>query len=227
MPDSIKKQEKALFEEWKKSDPCFEKGFVSDGVVDEEAFRAAPRRIVYLLKEVNDEVDLVWVLCEFLREGGRGYTWDNITRWTEGILDRGIDWAELKIITEERRKETLRKIAVVNLKKTPGGSSASIKSIQAAARRDRERIEEQLSLYDPDYIICCGTGVGDIFLQDVLQKEPPFWQETSFERLGYRIGYRQEKGPLIISYWHPQARKKMEELYNALLDTLQEAEGGK
>ena len=66
---------------------------------------------LFLLKEVNGGED--WDLREFLREGGRKQTWDNVTRWVIGInhLERDIPWKELETITEEQRIEFLSRFS--------------------------------------------------------------------------------------------------------------------
>lgn len=103
---SIKSREKKIFP-----------NIISDGVVDENQFLNARYKIVYILKEVNSEGD-PWDLCKFLYdEGGRYQTWDNIARWTKGILN----WSTLndynKDHNKERRLKYLKKIAAINLKK--------------------------------------------------------------------------------------------------------------
>ena len=58
-------------------------GFIRDEIVDHEFYWKSGIKILFLLKEVNGGED--WDLREFLREGGRKQTWDNVTRWVIGI----------------------------------------------------------------------------------------------------------------------------------------------
>ena len=98
---SIKKEEDLLFEELKKFSP----EIVYDGVVNEKSFLSARYRIVYILKEVNGGKN--WDLRDFVYDGGRTQTWDNIARWTEGILswEKDFLWEEMqKIMREEGKK---------------------------------------------------------------------------------------------------------------------------
>ena len=79
---TIRKMEDELFVEWKQQ----LSGLVRDGIVDESEYNNAKRKIVYVLKEVNSD-DSTLDLRDFVAEGGRWQTWDNIARWTQGILD--------------------------------------------------------------------------------------------------------------------------------------------
>ena len=77
---SIKEREEFLFQKLREKDP----DIVADGVICEQEFLNARYKIVYILKEVNGGKS--WDLRDFVYEGGRPQTWDNIARWTEGIL---------------------------------------------------------------------------------------------------------------------------------------------
>ena len=127
-------------------------------------------KIAIILKEVND---LGGDLREFLSEGARpeprDETWDNVTRWVCGIknLPSIREWSFYEEITRDCRKETLKSIVAMNLKKSPGGASTEPKALAAAARADKDYIRRQYSLYDPDITICGGTGVDELFLEAV------------------------------------------------------------
>lgn len=109
----IKVEEDLLFEKLRISLP----EAVCDGVVDEKSFFFARYRIVYILKEVNGGES--WDLRKFLYDGGRPQTWDNIARWSKGIFswEKEFYWEELQENNEKRRREQLKKIAAINLKK--------------------------------------------------------------------------------------------------------------
>jgi len=107
---SITKQENELFTEW-----AIERGygnfFVKDGVPNPEQFeRAAIKatgkkcRICFVLKEaITDEDEKDVDMRDWVNTvGGRRQTWDNITRWTQAILDCG-DY--LQDVSEDDRKK--------------------------------------------------------------------------------------------------------------------------
>ena len=85
-----------------------------------------------------------------LRDGDhQGATWNNITRWIEGIvrLPHIVSWSELSPAPdEERRKQALRKVVAVNLKKSPGGSEANDDKLRGAAQANRDLLLAQLSI---------------------------------------------------------------------------------
>ena len=106
---SIKEREEFLFQKLREKDP----DIVADGVICEQEFLNARYKIVYILKEVNGGKS--WDLRDFVYEGGRPQTWDNIARWTEGILswEKEFPWSEMETDNEQRRLRELKKIAAV------------------------------------------------------------------------------------------------------------------
>lgn len=111
-------EENSLFEAWSSQ----RESFVQDGIVDANEYARSRVKLLFILKEVNDQDDGSWDLRQFLREGGRAQTWNAVTRWVEGIerLPCIEPWNNLSEVDNDRRKRTLRKIAAVNLKKEPG-----------------------------------------------------------------------------------------------------------
>ncbi len=77
----IKEKQDELFAELKNINP----NIIPDGGVDEEEYLKAAYKILYVLKEVNGGKN--WSLVDFLREGGRPQSWNNISCWTEAILN--------------------------------------------------------------------------------------------------------------------------------------------
>lgn len=213
---SIVKREEAIFNEWRKRWPKL----VSDGVVDEEAYLASQPRLLFLLKEVNDEGGGGWSLCEFLRKGARAQTWDNITRWVMGIraLPSDLRWMEdLENIDESVRTDTLHSIAVMNLKKSPGGYVTENKKFRQVAVGDREFIRHQIDLYDAHLLICCGSVVGDT-LEEIYGSDVIEWQIT--RRGTYYSNW--PGGNSLIYFSHPEARVTPSILHYSLIDAVRE-----
>ena len=105
--------------------------FNADGVVDYERWSALPdgKHIVVLLKETNG---LHGCLVEFLYDGGsKTYyrTWNNVARWANMILNATY-WEFVPISLLD---DMVLNIAVVNLKKCPGGAIASAQAVRQAA----------------------------------------------------------------------------------------------
>ena len=192
---------------------------VIDGVVDEASFLSARYRIVYILKEVNGGKG--WDLREYVCDGARPQTWDNIARWTEGILswEQDFAWKIMCANNEERRKNELKKITVVNLKKLPGGHTSDSRKIYEAALTNSEVVMKQLALYHADFIILCGTE--SAFIASCYGNTEVEWKST---RHGVR--YFADCSTVIISFSHPAARVSDNLLYYALIDAIREIQGG-
>jgi len=217
----ITEKEKSLFEKWKKD----RENFVSDGVIDEAAYTKSQIKLVFILKEVNSD-ESGGDLRKYLKEKNDRYqTWDNITRWVLGIrrLQENLKWAEDKInkINQERRIQTLQSICAINLKKSPGGHTTNEKNLATEAKSDKEYINKQYSLYEPDLTICCGTIVNKLFHEIINFDKPVGWKITS-RGIDY---HERKKNKYIISYSHPEARVQDNLLYYGLLDAIREIYG--
>ena len=212
----IQDREKQLFEEWSKN----RKGFVADGVIDENAYLNSCPRLMFILKEVNDPDGGNWDLREFIRDGAREQTWSNITRWTYGIrsIEKDIAWDNLQQITEEQRKEILKSICAINLKKSPGGHTTNKDILATVAFEDKIYFKEQFSFYDPDLVICCGSVVSRLFHNLVSSQLEPKWKMTK-----RGIWYHEyAKNKYVIEFSHPEARVADCFLYYGLIDAVRE-----
>lgn len=221
---SISELEEKLFAEWKTKEKieCSidnKKIFVRDGIIDEESYLKAPVKILYLLKEVNGG-NKDWDLREYVKDGGQSATWDNVTRWTKGIFNykEELNWVSLKKIDENNRKEVLKFIAVVNLKKIPGGYTADYKKIEDFLKKESNisYLKKQISFYNPDIVICCGTGW---WYSSYIDKDIK-WKETK-----RGVNYDKKDNKIIISYLHPEARVSSNLLYYGLIDAIKEIYG--
>ena len=210
---SIKEAENVLFEQWQGN----RSGFVKDGVVSEVDYLSSTPKIAFILKEVNDPDGGGWDLRQFVSEGGRPQTWDNIARWVHGIrnLTSEHNWSFYSEITNEFRIDTLKSICAINLKKSPGTHTTDHSTLNAVANEDKEFIKKQYQLYNPDLTICCGTG--DLF-KWVAGYDSKQWQTTKkgiwwFER---------ESNKYVISFAHPEARVQSSLLVYGLLDAIRD-----
>ena len=217
----IAEREDRLFEAWSSGS----ESFVRDGVVDADEYTRSCVKLLFVLKEVNDRDGGGWDLRDFLRGGGRGTTWNPVARWVAGIerLPFIVPWDELNGVSNDRGKH-LRKIVAVNLKKEPGGGTADYDQLREATQRDRRLIADQLSLYAPDYVICCGSQVSDLlFAADPVGVYPvgdSAWKST---RRG--VWYTIVNGTPHIAYSHPQARVPGNLLHYGLIDAIAELAG--
>lgn len=210
----LSEREDALFSRWRPHRPRF----VADGVADEDSYVLSPRRLLFVLKEVNDPEGGNWDLRQFLREGGRSYTWNNITRWVEGIrnLPSDLPWSEVEAVDHDRRLRTLRSIAAINLKKSPGFHTTDVGQLAIVASEDKTFLSEQVALYESDLVICC--GVSDTFHWLVDLGAAPAWKRTS-----RGVSFHEYRpGRFVVSYVHPEARVADNLLYYGLIDAVRE-----
>ena len=209
---SIREKEQELFQRFSVAVP--------DGIVDENQYFSpeTPYRIAYVLKEVNGKG--VSDLREFLREGGRRQSWNMIARWTEAILTLPQEraWNDWENYSDDRRKTWLRKICAVNLKKTPGKYIANQQDIAKAAQENRALLQEQLWLYQPNIIICCGTAAD--FCKVCFPQQDLPWEMTS-----RGIWYVRFPNQILIAYSHPEARIRDCILFYPLIDAVKEILG--
>ncbi|GBF18028.1 MULTISPECIES: hypothetical protein [Arenibacter] len=218
---SIEKQEKELFNEWRKTTP----NLSEDGIVEPKSYLNADIKILFLLKEVNSKEG--FNLKEFVRNGGRTQTWDNIAKWTCGIhnMKKEFKWDEIEPIKNIKiRKEWLRFIGVMNIKKTPGGHTSNAKSLWEDSSKDKEFLNRQFKLYynnpqlKPDLIIACGTQTSNFFHTLIPFAQDKLWMHTT---RGVKY-YEYETGKFFIKYAHPEARVADNLLYYGLIDAIKE-----
>ena len=118
-------------------------------------YARAPKKVLFVLKEVNSPDQRGWDLRRFLQSGPKYQMWHAVSRWAAGIL---LDFPPFEEIdTLERMREALAQVAVINLKKTPGGATSNMSVINAYASRDRELLSEQISGIGPEFVVACGT----------------------------------------------------------------------
>jgi hypothetical protein len=194
----------ALFEAWQTSNPLLkEHGFSRDGIVCEERFAAAQRRCLFLLKEPHDHSEDLrehakWCLAPPIgKEKIRSYpTWRNLARWSHGVL-HGFP----ALSKEPVPWNDLLEIAVMNLKKTPGGSSAKYKELRAFSRDpvNKRFIKEELELIAPEVVVCCGRQVADLLREvlDVPRESQRFFRWNSIPILEHR---HPDRCPVVESY---------------------------
>lgn len=210
---SITNEENSLFGEWKGN----RKGFVSDGLVSEKDYLNSNIKICIVLKEVNDPDGGDWDLREFIANGARSQTWNNVVRWVNGIrsIERDIPWKEFEDVSKEDRQSSLKSLCAMNLKKSPGTHTAVEASLNKVANEDRDFIERQFSLYNPDLTICGGTG--ELF------KDVAGFNEFEWKRTDRGIWwYERAPAKYVIAYCHPEARVDDPLIVYGLIDAVRE-----
>lgn len=194
----IKEQNKVFDKHRKKYDK-----FCEDGIVSGLDYTLSNFKVCYILKETNSSTG--FDLAKFVREGCCGATWNNISRWTVGLVF-GKKFDDVQSINKADRIKYLAPIAAINLKKTPGSASSDYRIISQFAHDDKNYIIDELKVIDPEIIICCGTG--DIFIEEILDKK-----SSDFKKVKDNddLFYYWHNDKLILKYRHPQWRRKTSE----------------
>lgn len=178
---------------------------VSDGIINAAEFDQE-KRLLWILKEVNDRRSTTdWDLCEFLRDREkekyfRLTTWGLVSRISWGILEPKKDFEEIKAFDRKKLTEVLDRIAVINLKKVPGGPRSNLKEIGDYLDKkpeSRRKIINQIKSIAPKVIIC-GYTLGSLFYYNKLR---------DFD-LKNDWGFKDQYGRFWINGWHPNAHKR-------------------
>lgn len=228
-PESLRAREDALFKEWREY--LAPLPFLRDGAGPEYA--RSPRRLLFLLKEGNDPQG-VWADPpdgDLRRAHEWNYddpyarpTWHPLVRWAAYILD-GVD---IPAITQELWKSVVSRIAVVNVKKWPGGATAHGATVLATLKDHRyaQFLDQQVDYYYPRVTICGSDLVGEC-VGELRGWPEQSWPKYRCSRTGGddpdEISHRQSSSlGLTISFWHPAQRSRSDvfDILREVIDAL-------
>jgi phenylpropionate dioxygenase-like ring-hydroxylating dioxygenase large terminal subunit len=164
--------------------------------------------------DVHGEFDLRLQL-----ETGPHSWWRTVANWCAAIshLPKNLSWSELQTIPT---KQCLEPFAFMQLKKSAGSGYVSNKTLIDCARSDADEIRAQLSIYQPNVIVCCGVGQ---ILADVLGSAP--WRQTERGVRYMELTLFDNQPTYLIDYMHPSARAMKNVVCYGLLDAYQEVVG--
>lgn len=152
--------------------------FFRDGIIDPDVWFENDFRPLFVLKEVHDTAQDNRCIDFVAMQNGKDYDiWEGRGMWRAlGTLARGMissmeedgkifPYEELYQMDLNEYRKTLRRIAVINIKKLSGGSQvASNESMQTKhfsghAGKFKANLQNQIELIDPSIIICCGADI--------------------------------------------------------------------
>ena len=183
---------------------------IRDGALGEE-FEAARPRVLVILKEPNDPDGSWAVVHGDIRNFGRQYnrpaTWNNLGRWSALANDARLTLDEIDVTIKDNLQKHLRRIAVVNLKKSGGGSLAVRKKIREYAAEHWSLLQEQFKLYKPDLTITGGVFdiVRDLFRARECRDNGKCFAYFKHPDLG-----------VCFDFYHPQPRLTNSYLFDCL-----------
>ena len=174
-----------LFNEWQQKTGLSieDKTFSPDGIVNPEVWQNEATKTLFVLKETNRWCDIREYVVRKRADGKapKWQTWYNIARWTYLLrhhhdLSYNEMWQRVEHINEGMRINNLNRIALINVKKRPGGKATSTDEMIAEfERNNREFLPHEIALLGHlDYIICCGKGVATCM-------------EKAFGRIGWEM----------------------------------------
>ena len=174
--------------------------FIRDGIVCEMKYENP--HVLFVMRDMNstEKCDL----REELRTTGSGWkTWNNAARWAMALRTGDECYPQ-----EIDRRNEMRKVAVLNIKKEAGGNRADKKVLQDAAELYGEYIVREIELCDPEIIICGGFGNAGILKDYVLMERAGEWQKLQAENFDgvwwYYFASINGKQIPVISFCHPQ-----------------------
>lgn len=204
----------ALFDEWSRRSGSVDAdgaspvgidhsagSFIRDGVVCPEEWFSSDVRPLYLLKEAygNGDWDLGADHLLTSKKITKSRMWQRVSEWTYGIMHTTAEYTPpygALPVFDRYGNEYLRKIAVVNIKKSNGNSGSDMSEIMTYAEFDREYLRRQLSLCDPTVIICGYTASAlDIIMGVKMRKTRNRDQLYGITLNGRRVP--------VLDYWHP------------------------
>lgn len=156
--------------------------FFKDGIIDPETWFNNEFRPLFILKEVHDKSPKGGCINFVAMDDGEDYDiWQRKGMWRAfGTLAKGIissiesngkiiPYEELYEKPIEEYRDTLKRIAVINVKKLSGGSrvdsntSIETKNFVCHARKFKDNLKKQIELINPTVIICCGPEIKECF----------------------------------------------------------------
>lgn len=193
---------------------------IIDGIICPKKFGKHPKskhRILWILKEANDSEGGGWSLTDFLgtrvdeSEGLFHYsrwtaTFGLVIKVSYGLLNGFIFYDKIEKDLK-KASEILDYIAVINIKKLPGGSRASLAKI--AEEINPHVILKQINEIKPDIVI----GGNTLW---ILAKNNLFLKETDLSPKSWGIF---KEGVLWVDAYHPNNTKVThEEYYSQIIE---------
>ena len=201
-----------LFNRWRNSKKEYIGNFSEDGIIDEKQWNNSSKKVLVVLKETNDYSNDLRALIRDHWKGTKNYLWQNVGRWAYGIQKTTKTFIPGRSDADAHRNEALLSSAVINLKKTKGGSNSDMNEVRKYAIEDANFIREEIDLINPEVIIC-GYTFG--IVKEILEINSP---SLNNEHRIFSFNNRK-----FINYWHPAAYYPADMSYYALLALYQQS----
>ncbi len=208
---------------------------IHDGIVDVDGYLNSDLKIMWILKEVNSDSDEgEWDMRDLFKDfkdettntgikKGWGGTYLPLIYTTYGIINN-LKWNDIPYIFDDYNVvETLKKVAIVNLKKVSGLAQADASELQSFHKEFGNILKKQIEYYQPNVILCGGTGefLDELFLDLFKEKYIENQDEKS-----KTIFYKYDNAIIAYAY-HPSYVKRKgsnfeEEYCNSIINNVLE-----
>jgi len=208
MTESFAEKHVVLMKRWSEKPLHKDNDFIEDGIIDLSRWQNTDKKILLLLKEAyGDYGDLCWLIRDEWK-GPKYKVWWTASYWLYAL--HKMTSGQIPAFPKEQKDfdactEFLLSAAVVNIKKSNGTSSSDYDDILRYAREDADLLREQISLINPEIIVCGYTY--DYFTE--------FWR-GSIEQVGDTGFISRTGNHLLVNYWHPANQYPNELCFYAL-----------
>lgn len=193
---SYQNESNLLFQTWQNAIPMYKKNFIRDGIINEDYYNKSNPKILFLMKEANDpSSESEWDLAKDFNERMINNFPRRIAEWSWGISN-GFQPLD-KITDDTLLHNSLKMVAILNVKKSGGGSSTDLEILREHMKVNKEFIKRQINIIDPDIII---GGLGQtkhwgLLIEDIN------WVDSGYDIKIARWGKKK-----LIDFYHPSYR---------------------
>jgi len=149
-----------------------------------------------------------------------GFTFNKICMWVDVFcdclsgVDESFDDYKKSRYNETNFRNILRRIGVVNLKKTWGSASTKWSDLYSYLHQENNKtpldvLRKEIEIIKPDIVICGGEQVFD-FAQEIFCGEVCSMKVTD----GTRFRYFKNEDMVFLDFYHPSCRKSIQKSYN-------------
>ncbi len=199
-------------------------GFCEDGLVyrngnEVELWNNANRKILFLLKENNDNdgQDVREWTGSINGYSPNGLFYNRLSAWLYGLTNyTNNSYPTIEDAfkaTNQMKALSEYPYAYVNVKKKSGGAIADDSIVYDFGKRYANYLRQELDILAPNIIVCGGQVVFNV-ATDIIYKELMFTQKNSW------VYYNNENNLILINSFHPTARKSNEEMYVWMMENV-------
>lgn len=185
-----------LFEKWEMAVPEYKGKFVRDGIINEQLYKTASPKILFIMKEPNDPKQETWDFRDWWKDEIKYAFTYRIAEWSYGILNNFPEYDEIWS-KKNAAQDAIQNIAFMNIKKSGGIGNSESKIMTQHLKINFEFLHKQIGIIDPEIII---IGLSWNELRDGLFPQIK-WYDS-----GYDIKIGKFNNSKVIDFYHPSSR---------------------